>query len=483
MKNSKSIVSERALLRLLCTLLFAAIALAPALAEAKRRVVILDFSGSKAEVFQEDVAAVIEEDHSVVTHDKYVRAAEKLDADKPTDDNVAKVTARLNADGLVIGTVKRRRGRYTLEVKLREGRSGKFVKTVTIKTRRAGLTNADKRKLRKQLLAAIEDLPPVITVEDIEDGEDEEVLDEEELDEGFVDEPIKDEEDEEEPIGKKGDGDADVSAERKADLLARGRGLDIAGGASFLQRSLDFTYENSLGLDAPQGYSGAYVAGAYVNGELYPQAFDLENEGKGRNLGITGVYDQVLSIDSRLTYDDMGTEMVAVLPTEQVRWGVGGVYRHNLGDSPMKPTVKVSVRYNRFRFTIDKSMAPAGVVVDIPNTDYTYIDPGIAIKYPLSPTLALQADARFIFVTSVGEMQQEDQYGAAKVTGIDADAGFVYMLNERASVRAGARYIRIAYEFDGTGALTNDRDADPEQDVFGALDAYLGGYATLGYVF
>jgi TolB-like protein len=484
MMNSKSIVSER----ILAALIVGALLLTPALAFAKKRVVVIEFTGTKGDDFTEAVADVIEEDHSVVSGDRYNRTADRMDAAKPTDENVAKVSARMNVDGVVVGSVKRRGSRYQVKVMLREGRSGEFVKTVTITTRRTRLTNADKRKLRKELLGAIEDLPPVVTIEDIDDDE-EEILDEDdELDEGFVDEPLddddRDRDKDDDDRDRKDDDDLDISAERKADLMARGRGLVIAGGASFLQRKLSFSYEASLGLDAPQGYSGKFVAGGYVTGELYPQAFNLKNEGKSRNIGITGVYDQVLQIDSRLTYEEGGMDMIAVLPTEQVRYGVGVVYRHNFGDSPMKPTVKGSIRYNRFRFTIDKTAAPDNVIVDIPNTDYTYIDPGLAVIYPISPELALLADARFIFVTSVGEMQQEDQYGAATVTGVDADAGVRYMINERASVLAGVHYIRIAYAFDGTGALTNNRDGNPDdQDVFGALDSYLGGYAMLGYVF
>lgn len=480
--NSRSIASER----ILAALIFGALLLAPALASAKKRVVVIEFTGKRGPGFTRAVAEIIGEKHSVVPGERFDRTADRMDAAKPTDDNVARVSARMNVDGVVIGSVKRQRGRYVIKVMLREGRSGEFVKTVTITPRRLRLTRADERKLRRELLGAIDDLPPVVTIEDIEDDEEEIIEEDEDLDEGFVDESDEDEGDragDEDDADEQDDDDLGISAERKADLMARGRGLIIAGGASFLQRKLSFSYEASLGLDAPQGYSGKFVAGGYVTGELYPQAFNLKNKGKGRNIGITGVYDQVLQIDSRLTYEEGGMEMIAVLPTEQVRYGVGVVYRHNLGNSPTKPTIKASVRYNRFKFTIDKSAAPENVIVDIPNTDYTYIDPGLAIIYPMSEKLALQADARFIFVTSVGEMQQEDQYGAASVTGVDADAGFRYMLNDRASLVAGAHYIRIAYVFDGTGDLTTMRDADPEQDVFGALDSYLGGYAMLGYVF
>jgi hypothetical protein len=48
----------------------------------------------------------------------------------------------------------------------------------------------------------------------------------------------------------------------------------------------------------------------------------------------------------------------------------------------------------------------------------------------------------------------------------------------------GGRYTRIGYSFDGSGAKTTMRDADPaSKDVGGALDQYFGGYVLGGYLF
>jgi hypothetical protein len=47
----------------------------------------------------------------------------------------------------------------------------------------------------------------------------------------------------------------------------------------------------------------------------------------------------------------------------------------------------------------------------------------------------------------------------------------------------GVRYVRMAYDFNGAGGALVDRDGDGDDDVGGALDVYLGGYATLGYLF
>ena len=135
-------------------------------------------------------------------------------------------------------------------------------------------------------------------------------------------------------------------------------------------------------------------------------------------------------------------------------------------------------------FAIDRGAAPVGVVVNVPNVEYHYLDPGLAVRVPLSSRLALCAAGRFLLVESAGEVQQADQYGAAKMTGFDADAALELRATPRVLLRAGARYLAIAFAFDGSGAMTTSRDGDPTSvNVGGALDRYLGGYASAGYLF
>jgi len=45
------------------------------------------------------------------------------------------------------------------------------------------------------------------------------------------------------------------------------------------------------------------------------------------------------------------------------------------------------------------------------------------------------------------------------------------------------RYLRMAFAFDGDGAMATDRGGEPDQDVGGAADVYFGAYALAGYLF
>jgi hypothetical protein len=498
--SSRSTVSVS---RLLIALVVAALAMTalPAAAVAKKRVVILDFSGSRASRFESQVKAIVKRRASLISARRYVKTARKIKATQPTKRNIVRVSRELSADAIIIGSVKRRGRRYQVTIRVRAGADGEFVETIKVRTRRAKLTGAALRKVRRELAAAIKRLPPLNEPVDdgggFDDGDDE--IGEDAIgddDDDIIEEDVGDDD----RVAERGDDDdgdrveeergdddgaADLTDERKADLLARGRGLEVLGGLSVMRRNLSFTVSADLGMESPRGYSGTPVASAYILGELYPLAFNLKNKGYKRNIGVVGILDRVIKIESKLRYvDAMMEEQEATLPTEQQRWGIGLIYRHNFGSKPTSPTIKLALRYNRAKFIIDKTAAPAGVDVDIPNMDYAYYDPGLVLRYPVSPKVALQADARFLLVTDTGEMQQVDQYGGATVTGYDIDLGGDYKLDARLFVRVGFRAIGIAYDFKGTGAETTDRDGDPnDQDVFGALDRYLGGYGTIGYLF
>ena len=236
-------------------------------------------------------------------------------------------------------------------------------------------------------------------------------------------------------------------------------------------RSLTFTHEQGLD-DAPQDYAGKPVPGAYLEGAFYPAALSGDG-GVLADFGLSFVIDKVLKIESEVDY--MGE--VTSLPTSQGRYGIGAVYRHRFGETG--PTLKAGLRLNSLGFSIDKTMSP--IELDIPNVDYTYLDPGVRLRYPFGEVAAF-GEVRALLPLTAGEVQQIDEYGTATMFGIDLDLGAEYALSPKLTLRAGGRLTRISFDFDGSGART-DRDGDPQPDVGGALDQYIGGYVTVGYAF
>ncbi len=307
--------------------------------------------------------------------------------------------------------------------------------------------------------------------------------------EAFEDEGDEDDEDDEDRVAegdddddddeldvRRGDDDDDDDDELEAGD-PRQRALDLSAGMSVTARRLGFTTINGAG--PVQGYRGNPVAGAVISGNVFPLAFNKKNKSLTKDFGLTFLFDRVVKISSKIKYDDMGMEETAVLGTVQQRFSFGAVFRYLIGD---KASITASVRFNKMKFVIDKDAAPTGVVVQIPNVDYTFIDPGLAVKYIAAPKVVIDAAASVGLVLDTGEMQQADQFGTSKVLGIDFSGGVGYQLTDKFTLRGEVRATTFGFSFSGNGAM-NDLDGDGTGDVPSGRDTYFGAMAGAGYIF
>jgi hypothetical protein len=214
---------------------------------------------------------------------------------------------------------------------------------------------------------------------------------------------------------------------------------------------------------------------------FYPLAFG-KTKGILRGIGLTLLYDQVLVINSQKKYsDDQGVQRVADLNTKENRWAVGPVLRYPMG----KLVVGGSLTYGRQQFTVAQQL-PNNEPTDIPNVHYTMITPAAFLRFPATSKIVLNADLAFHGITDTGQIQKTgmEGYGAATVTGYEAEGGVDYMVTKNIFARASVRYEAISIKFKGDPtSMSNLRDMDPEQDVTAAKDTYFGGTVTAGYVF
>src|SRR5262245_155786 len=88
-------------------LLALCVLLAGQTAFAKKRVVVLNFTGPQGAKASAAVAGVIKKRHTVVSSAQYTKAEKRLKAKKQTDKNVAKVAAEIQVDAVVTGVVKK----------------------------------------------------------------------------------------------------------------------------------------------------------------------------------------------------------------------------------------------------------------------------------------------------------------------------------------------------------------------------------------
>lgn len=247
-------------------------------------------------------------------------------------------------------------------------------------------------------------------------------------------------------------------------------------GVSFIGRKLSFDYSGTDTAQAPPGYDGTPVPGAYMTAEAYPARFGDET-GPLANIGIGLVIDRVISLNSTL---DDGTGMTVSLPTRMWRYGANLRYRHNFGDEPRGVSVHGAVGYNTAGFSISKGEAPG--TVDVPNVNYKYIDIGVGGRIPVAGPLALLAEAKFLGLLNAGQIQTLEQYGPADVNGFEGEAMIEYQITDSINARAGGRFMQVNMTYDGFGAL-GDRNSDGTQDVSGSSDRFLGGSVTVGYSF
>lgn len=174
-------------------------------AAGRKRVVVLEFEGDKAEKFQAEVVRLIKKSHTVVSTDKWNGTAEEMSATKLTDKNVKKVAKKLKVDGVISGNVEKRRDEYILRLKLRAGGSGELVGSqINIKSDSTKLDGTAAKDVKDELIDVIGDL------ESNRDGggdDDDEGEEEKPKKGGFVKKPADD--DDEKPK-KPGKGDEKI---------------------------------------------------------------------------------------------------------------------------------------------------------------------------------------------------------------------------------------------------------------------------------
>jgi hypothetical protein len=519
----------------------------------RKRVVVLELEGPKAEKFHDDLVKLIKKTHTVIPIDKWNGTAEELDAASPNDKNIKKVARKLKIDAIVQGKIEKRRDEYIIQLKLRAGKSGAVVgNRIDVKADGPRIDGSASGDLKDELIPAIdsvatnrgggggddeaddeEDKPakkkPTKKNDEADDEEDkpakkgfskkkdDEAEDEEDkpAKKGFSrkkddedkpkkddrkkdeeeddaplpkpkkvvkkdDEESDDEEDKPKPkkkVAKKDDDEEEEGIESSSDegesvvgseaLRPSERAIDAVIGLSFNARRMAFTYSADLG-NNPKPYKGVPVAGVLIDATVYPLAIGHKRKDMLKNLGVNVMYDKVIKINSK--------QGNTTLPTSQSHWAVGAVFRYPLG----KATVGASLRYGRQAFTIG---SVGTVTSEMPNVNYTILDPGAFLRYEVSPKIILNASFGYMAFLGTGAIQKNDQYGAATVTGFEGELGGDYLLTKNIFARASFKFETIGFKFKGTGSMSTMRDTDMDQDVFGARDNYLGGTVTVGYLY
>jgi opacity protein-like surface antigen len=184
------------------------------------------------------------------------------------------------------------------------------------------------------------------------------------------------------------------------------------------------------------------------------------------------MYDRVITVNTK---DPAGKDYAS----KEYRLGAGAAFRYAFGRTATAPMVMATLGYSRQGFSI-----VSGTLIGIPNVEYSIVEPGAGLRLPVTSNLIIGLDAKLMLITGTGQIQDPAQYGAASVLGFEGALGVDYLITRNIFARAAFRYETIGITFKGDGMLSNARDGDPASvDVPGARDNYIGGLATVGYLY
>ena len=578
MTSSRSNTSTSSWLALALALF---VGLGAAHAGGRKRLVVLEFDGPKAERFHDDLVKLLKKSHTVIATDKWNGVADDLNAAKVTEKNVKRVAKKLKIDGVIIGKIEKRRDQYIVQLKLRAGATGEIVgNRIDAKADEPRLEGKAAREIKDELMGEVDELeanhgggdddsddkPKHKKPADDDDGDkpkhSKKPADDDSDDKpkhgAFVKKPADDDSDDKPKHGKKpadddasddkpkhtkkpadddsddkpkhkkpvdedasnddkpkhrkhteddeeaghhrkhassdeGDGDTD-GVEAHADVPAMtpeaalspaNRAVDFVIGMSFTARRLTFSSDASLA-NAPPSYKQTLpVAGGIMDATVYPLAFTHKDTGPLTGLGIEVMYDKVIHINSSKKYIDVTTmaQETANLPTVEQRFSIGGVFRYPVG--PV--VVGAKLLYSNQQFEVQQTL-PNMSPTDIPNVNYSMVEPKAFLKYILNPKMIINVDVGFMLVSSTGAISKESTdggYGPATVSGYELSGGLDYGLTKNLFVRAEGKLETISFTFKGDpNSLANNRDSDnTTQDVHSAKDLYFGGMGTIGYIY
>jgi hypothetical protein len=275
------------------------------------------------------------------------------------------------------------------------------------------------------------------------------------------------------------DAENDADADRRAPidsataLLPGERMLDAVVGMSLTMRQLTYTLDPLLRA-TPPGYKGIAAPGAIVDLTVFPLAFGHTRRDVYKDIGLEVMYDRVLKLTSRLNSKDPGGNGTGLsYDTEEAHWVVAPTFRYSVVSAI---TLLGSLGYARQRFNILGD-------VELPDVKYTMWVPRVGARLSIWK-LTAGIDGMLMAITDTGEIQQQNQFGAAHMVGYETDASIEYRVTPNIFARGAFRLENISFTFKGTGLQSNARDGMPmTQDVLGARDRYIGGTLTVGYAY
>lgn len=476
-------------------------------ASAAPKIALPPIEGDLTGDMRDDVVAAIDGEQLVVLGQKEVnRVYDRLNIEnlaELSEKQAKKLSKDLEADAVVTAVLAKKGKKKTLKFRLFV--NGKKQKGFTVEFKSAK-SNKFKTALRTKMVDRIsgDEPPPAVAEEEApvkkkkivkseEDAEDpnpkakKEVAAAEEG-EGEPDEDLPKKKKKKKTAAVEGDeedlGETAIEKRMAPQHTANRSAARADAGVSFANRSLKFTQRANFP-EGPKPFKSKPVPGARFAGELYPFAF-YNPDSILAGVGFAGSYDKTLKLNLATT-----AEPGVKVPVDQSAFSVGGRLRFAFGKRPTSPTITAGLDYGRRRWKADRSglmdrTSLGGMgSLDLPDTNYAFIAPGLGFRIPIGGMIAFVAYGEAMFINKAGPIQKAESYGKAKIFGFAGEGGLEVIIFDRFAIRGMFEMTQIGFDFQGTGGmLANSRDNDPTTpDVGGATDRSLGGVFTLAVLY
>jgi len=466
---------------------------------ARKKVVVMPFDGPQGETAEEAVTLAIKRKHQVIDSEAFQKKRKEVGARGRSDDDYAKVAEALGADALVGGQIKRRGGKWELDIEVRDGASGGVVEQVTIPLKGPRLDDEATSSLSPMVMPALlkadgrsggvktasdegdedeADAPRRKKRKSKSKADDEEA--DESSDEGGDDEVAEDDEGDEERVSKKSkkkkkkhrdedeDEDEDEEDEDEGDYgdsdawLAL-RTLEIGAGLGFVGRS--FAYDDS----DLQAYSSGLAPGLVLFAQSFPfhdkEGF-LGKLGLGFNLGMEPFTKAKLKVSPDET-TELGIKQFRV--SFDVRYGM------RLGETfSVMPNIGVGQTYfaivdKDVRVPSECRKVMSDKVICLSDVIVLHAKIGADARLALSREIALFASLAVLPGISVAATEgQIAEEAADRALGLGGGLSLGYRLSDSLALRGGFEFTRFGHTLDTADAPC------PTVCYTSAIDTYYG---------
>jgi hypothetical protein len=232
----------------------------------------------------------------------------------------------------------------------------------------------------------------------------------------------------------------------------------------------NFSFNDPVSPANPPSYKSGVHTALSINAAIYPLA--AFSRGVLADIGLVARYDRVVGLKSQL-------DATTIADTLSQTFEIGLRYRWNILASATSPVVMVGLEYGRQMFFILSDQPP------LPNITYDYLKLALArVQWPFFKRgpwkFGIGGAFDYLLVFSAGDIEQTDSsgYGTSSTGGIGGDVG-LFASYKGFALRAQFFYRRFFFDFDRLCAIQGSGCGE----AGGALDEYIGGTINLGYLY